>query len=74
MQRFFEKCVNIKYLDLSNFNTKNVTDMKWMFNECHKLKEKKGINKFNTNNVTNMKATFKECRKLNILKDILQTK
>ena len=38
--------------------------MECMFNECHKLKEIKGINKFNTNNVTNMKAMFHECNEL----------
>ena len=38
--------------------------MGFMFNNCHKLKEIKGINKFNTNNVTNMKAMFQECNEL----------
>ena len=33
-----------------------------MFNECHKLKEIKGINNFNTDNVTNMKGMFSECK------------
>ena len=55
---FFEKCSNIIYLDLSNFNTSKVTEMSFMFNNCNKLKEIKGINKFNTNQVTNMKAMF----------------
>ena len=32
---FFEKCPNIISLDFSNFNTENVTDMSFMFNECH---------------------------------------
>ena len=64
MNRFFEKCVNIISLDFSNFNTENVTDMGWMFSECNKLKEIKGINKINTNNVINMKAIFQECNEL----------
>ena len=60
----FQQCNELENLDLSNFDTSNVTDMGWMFNECHKLKEIKGINKFNTNKVTNMKAMFQECNEL----------
>ena len=33
----------LEYLDLSNFNTSNVTNMGWMFNNCFKLKQIKGI-------------------------------
>ena len=38
--------------------------MRGMFNECHKLKEIKGINKFNTDKVSNMRAMFQECNEL----------
>ena len=38
-----------------------------MFNECHKLKEIKGINKFNTNKVTAMQVMFGECYELEYL-------
>ena len=34
----FQQCNELEYLDLSNFNTSNVTDMEGMFNQCHKLK------------------------------------
>ena len=54
----FSKCTNIISLDLSNFNTANVTDMEDMFSECNKLKEVKGINKLITNNVTNINGIF----------------
>ena len=57
----FENCNEIEYLDLSNFNTENVTDMSGMFNDCNKLKEIKGINKFNTNKVTVMNTMFQAC-------------
>ena len=45
----FQQCNELEYLDLSNFDTSKVTDMSFMFSECYKLKEIKGINKFNTN-------------------------
>ena len=61
---FFEYCKELIYLDLSNFNTSEVTNMSYMFFECNKLKEIKGINQFNTNNVTNMKQMFGKCYEL----------
>ena len=33
---FFE-CSSLTNIDLSNFNTNNVTDMSGMFSECNKL-------------------------------------
>ena len=38
MSTMFQKCNVLEYLDLSNFNTSNVTDMSWMFFGCNKLK------------------------------------
>ena len=38
-----------------------------MLNECHKLKEIKGINKFITNKVTNMREMFQLCGELESL-------
>ena len=38
--------------------------MGWMFNNCKKLKETKGINKFNTNKVTKMNTMFSNCNEL----------
>ena len=38
-----------------------------MFNECHKLKEIKGINNFNTSKVIYMRAMFQECYELEYL-------
>ena len=54
MRVMFQKCNELEYLDLSNFETSKVRNMEVMFNKCHKLKEIKGINKFITNQVTNM--------------------
>ena len=44
-------------INLSNFNTKDVTDKSWMFNGCSFLKEL-NLSNFNTSNVTNMKSMF----------------
>ena len=41
--------------------------MGWMFNQCHKLKEIKGINNFNTSNVINMSTMFQGCNELEYL-------
>ena len=47
----FEECKELKYLDLSNFDTSKVESMTHMFLNCHKLKEIKGIDKFYKNKV-----------------------
>ena len=66
-EAMFQGCEEYEYLDLSNFDTSNATNMSWMFNICYKLKEIKGINNFSTNKVTNMKAMFQGCIKLEFL-------
>ena len=43
MNRMFQNCKNLEYLDLSNFNTSNVTQINYMFRGCHKLKELKEL-------------------------------
>ena len=40
----FKGCKTLQYLDLSNFNITNISNMERMFAQCHKLKEIKGIN------------------------------
>ena len=67
MKEMFQLCNELKYLDLSNFNTSNVIDMESMFQKCRSLKEIKGINNFNTINVNNMKQMFQECNELKYL-------
>ena len=60
-------CREIEYLDLSSFNTSNVTDMGFLFAGCNKLRTIFGIEKFNTNKVGNMQAMFLECSLINYL-------
>ena len=67
MSGLFNECFELEYLDLSNFNTANVTDMECMFNGCTKLKEIIGINKFITNKVTAMNGMFQQCNELEYL-------
>lgn len=47
----FQNCSALESLDLSNFDTKNVTNMGAMFAGCTKLKTITGIDKFNTEQV-----------------------
>ena len=60
MECMFYECSSLKELNLSNFNTINVTDMGGMFIRCSSLKEL-NISNFNTNNVTVMSGMFSVC-------------
>ena len=63
----FHQYKELEYLDLSSFDTSNVTDMGLTFALCYKLKEIKGINNFKTNSVKNMFGMFCDCRELEYL-------
>ena len=56
----FSGCSLLEELNISNFNTKNVTDMSFMFYGCSSLEEL-NLSNFNTNNGTNMSSLFYEC-------------
>ena len=47
MSNLFSFSYSLKNIDLSNFNTKNVTNMNNMFNQCNGL-EKINLSNFNT--------------------------
>ena len=53
-------------LDLSNFNTSNVTDMNSMFRSCDYLTSL-NVSNWNTTNVTNMSQMFQNCESLTSL-------
>ena len=59
----FFGCNNLTTLDLSNFDTKNVTDMQSMFNICNNLTTL-NLSNFDTKNVTTMGGMFLGCRNL----------
>ena len=48
MLEMFNKCSSLKELDISNFSTNNVTNMKGMFHGCSSLNEI-NLSNFSTN-------------------------
>ena len=60
----FSGCNKIIEIDLSNFDTSLVTDMKYMFLECKSLTSL-NLSNINTSQVTNMNELFGRCEKLN---------
>ena len=63
----FGEYENIKYLDLSSFDTKNANIMTGMFCRCYNLKKINFSSSFNTKNVTNMSGMFSQCESLETL-------
>ena len=61
--RMFFSCSNIIEIDLSYFDTSNVTSMESMFYGCSQLTSI-DLSHFNTSKVTNMHSIFSECLKL----------
>jgi len=59
----FQVCRRIKTIDFSSFDTKNVTDMSFMFSECENLRQL-DLTKIRTNNLTKMSNMFSECLEL----------
>ena len=59
----FYNCRDLCDLDLTNFNTQNVTNMSCMFFGCKSLKKLKLTN-MNTEKVTHMTLMFNECESL----------
>lgn len=65
-KKMFLHCKYIKSIDLSNFNTEDVTDMSLMFINCLNLEEIEFGN-FKTSKVTNMEGMFESCINLKSL-------
>jgi len=59
----FYNCQGLQSIDLSSFNTSNVTDMNNMFYYCQGL-QSIDLSSFNTSNVTNMSYMFYNCQGL----------
>ena len=54
-------------IDVSNWDTKNVTKLNWTFYHCENLIEIKGIEKWDTSQVTSMEHLFDGATKLTSL-------
>ena len=62
MSNMFCGCDSLNNLeDISNWNTKNVTNMSNMFYDCSSLNNLPDISKWDTKNVTNMIGMFSGC-------------
>ena len=62
----FQNCCGLTNLDVSHFNTSNVTDMMQMFYYCGSLTSL-DVSHFDTSNVTNMHGMFGGCKSLTSL-------
>ena len=63
MTRAFESCTSLTTLDLSSFNTTNVTDMSRLFYNCSSLTSL-DLSNFDTSNVIDMNYMFTYCNSL----------
>ena len=61
--RLFQNLTALEEIDLSSFDTSNVTDMSYMFNYCTKLKQL-DLSNFDTSNVTSIRTMFQRCESL----------
>ena len=59
----FDCCGYLTSINLSNFNTENVYDMSYLFNQCGSLTSL-NLSNFNTQNVTDMSFMFFGCSML----------
>ena len=64
--RMFSCCSNLKSLDIRNFDTSSVIDMRYMFSGCSKLTSL-DFTGFDTSQVINMKGMFDGCSSLTFL-------
>lgn len=62
-ESMFRNCSELTEINLSGFDTSNVTNMRAMFYGCYKL-ENLDLSGFNTSKVTNMRDMFSNCYSL----------
>ena len=66
MNHMFNSYSSLTSLDVSNWDTSNVTDMSYMFSQCQSLTSL-DVSNFDTSNVTNMSYMFYLCYSLTSL-------
>ena len=59
-----------KYIDISDWDVSNVTDMSCMFFRCEELESVGDLSKWNVSNVTDMSSMFYRCELLKSVGDI----
>ena len=64
MRAMFCNCSSLTNLDVSKFDTSNVTNMGNMFDSCSKLKTIYASNKFDTSKVSKYSYMFSNCTSL----------
>lgn len=62
-QSMFQSCENLGSIDLSNFETTNVSNMEYMFFYCYKITSL-DVSMFDTSKVTTMTGMFAQCNLL----------
>ena len=65
MANTFYNCTSLVDLDLTSFNTKQVTDMNYMFANCINLKTL-NLESFSTENCFQFTSTFEDCKQLTV--------
>jgi len=66
IRNMFSSCTVLQKLNLSKFNTNNVTNMRYMFYNCTSLKDL-NLSNWDTSAVTNMRYMFSGCSSLTSL-------
>ena len=62
--------MNFKYIDISDWDVSNVTNMRCMFFDCGELKSVGDLSNWDVSNVTDMSSMFYECNELKFIGDI----
>ena len=60
----FTQCSALTSLDVSDWNTSNVTNMSWLFSQCNALVSIGDVSNWNTSSVTIMEFMFDRCSSL----------
>ena len=70
MSSIFNGCSLKELPDISQWNTSNVIDMSYMFNNCNNIVKLPDISKWDTQNVVYMNNMFCGCSNIKELPDI----
>jgi len=58
---------NVEIIDVTGWKTSKIENMEYMFDQCRKLKEIRGIATWDVSNVYTMENMFRECNELRTL-------